>query len=208
MTNGLFILFQAFEFSNIGLIFMDNEQYMSGCGHATIGISTALVELGMVDVLEPVTRIVLEPPSGLIEADVKMANGQAESVTFRNVPAFVEYADEEIDVPQVGKLKVDVAFGGNYFVFFQAQDANLEIAPKNIENLIDTCLNVKAAANQQLRVQHPILPHNNHINIAKTSFEGKKAVIPEITGSAHITGFHQFVIDKHDRLKDGFLIGH
>jgi len=264
------------EKADYGLIFMDNEQYMSGCGHATIGISTALAELGMVDVQEPITRIVLEPPSGLIEAEVNMANGRAESVTFRNVPAFVEYVDEEIDVPEVGKLKVDVAFGGNYFVFFQARDANLEIAPKNIENVIDTCLNVKAAANRQLSVQHPKLPHNNHINIAtvlaksssqkadylcvhvfskrqfdhspggtgtsawmavlyskgqlglkeyvraesitegifagrlleKTSFEGKKAVIPEITGSAHITGFHQFVIDKYDRLKDGFLIGH
>jgi proline racemase/trans-L-3-hydroxyproline dehydratase len=259
-----------------GLVFMDNEQYMSGCGHATIGISTALAELGMVDVQEPITRMVLEPPSGLIEVEVKMDNGRAESVTFKNVPAFVEYVDEEIDVPGLGKIKVNVAFGGNYFVFFRAQDANLEVNPKNIEKVIDTCLDVKTAANQQLNVQHPTLPHNNHINIAtvltqpnnpdadylcvhvfstrqfdhspggtgtsawmavlfsknqielkeyvraesitggiftgrlleETLFEGKQAVIPEITGSAYITGFHQFVIDDQDRIKNGFLIGH
>jgi proline racemase len=43
--------------------------------------------------------------------------------------------------------------------------------------------------------------------LEKTSFEGKPAVIPEITGSAFITGFHQFVIDDQDRLRNGFLIG-
>ncbi|UCH19853.1 MAG: proline racemase family protein [Deltaproteobacteria bacterium] len=266
----------ASEKADYGFIFMDNQQYMSGCGHATIGISTALAELGMVNTQEPITRMVLEPPSGLIEVEVKMFNGRAESVAFRNVPAFVEYVDEVIEVPGLGKLRVDVAFGGNYFVFFQARDVNLEVTPNNIEKVIDTCLDVKAAANQQLKVQHPKLPHNDHFNIAtvlsqpnnpeadylcvhvfstrqfdhspggtgtsawmavlfskgqiklkeyvraesitggiftgrlleKTLFEGKPAVIPEITGSAFITGFHQFVIDDQDPIKKGFLIGH
>ena len=273
---GCFLTEPVSEKADYGLIFMDNEQYLSGCGHATIGISTALAELGMVEVKEPITKMVLEPPSGLIEVEAKMLNGRAESVTFRNVPAFVEYMDKEIEVPGIGTLKVDVAFGGNYFVFFKAQDVNLEVLPKNIEKVIDICLDVKSAANQQLKVQHPKLPHNNHINIAtiltqpknqeadylcvhvfstrqfdhspggtgtsawmavlhskgqlelerevhaesitggiftgrlisETSFEGKKAVIPEITGSAYITGFHQFVIDENDRIKNGFLIGY
>ena len=263
------------ENADYGLVFMDNEQYMSGCGHATIGISTALAELGLVEVHEPITRMVLEPPSGPLEVRVKMVKGRAKSVTFKNVPAFVEYLDEEIDVPGLGKLRVDVAFGGNYFVFFHAQDADLVVTPNNIEKVIDTCLAVKESANRQLNVQHPLLPHNNHINIAtvltqptspdadylcvhvfstrqfdhspggtgtsawmavlsrkgqlelkryvhaesitggifagrlveEITFEGKEAVIPEITGSAYITGFHQFVIDEQDPMKNGFLIG-
>lgn len=262
------------EGSDYGLIFMDNLGYQSMCGHGTIGVATALAELGMVKTQEPMTRIVLEPPAGLVEAKVTMRNGRAESVSFVNVPAFAEYLDADLNVPGLGQLKVDVAFGGNYFVFFSAEEINLEVIPKNIERIIDTAMQIMEAANQQLPVQHPELKHNNNINIAtilakpKNSkadylnvhvfatrqfdrspggtatcarlavlhakgqlrineeiwiesltgglFKGqilkeamvgdKKAIIPEVMGSAYITGFHQFVINPDDSLKEGFLI--
>ncbi len=262
--------------ADYGIIFMDNDKegYQSMCGHGIIGISTALAELGMVRTQEPLTRIVLEPPGGLVEANVTVKNGRAESVSFRNVPAFVDYLDGDLDVPGLGKLKVDVAYGGNYFIFFSAEKINLEVHPKNIERVIDAGMRVMKAANQQLPVQHPELDRNNSINIAtvltkpknpratyknvhifstrqfdhspggtgtsarmavlhakgqlglneevwaesitgglfkgrlleETKAGDKKAVVPEITGCAYITGFHQFVIDQNDRLKDGFLI--
>lgn len=260
--------------ANYGMILMHNSGYMSMCGHATIGICTALAELGMVKTQEPLTRIVLESVGGLVEANVTMKDGRAESVSFINLPAYVDYHDVELDVPGLGKLKVDVAYGGNYFVAFSAEDINLEVRPQNIERVIDAGLRVLEAANKRFTVQHPELQHNNFINIAtvlakpsnpkatyknvhvlpprqfdhspggtgtsamlavlyargqlrlnqeiwaesitgglfkgriigETKVGNKRGVIPEISGCAYITGFHQFVIDQDDRLKDGFLI--
>jgi proline racemase len=262
------------EQADYGVIFMDNTGYMSMCGHATIGVCSALAELGMVNTQEPLTRIVLETPAGLVEADVTIKRGRAESVSFRNVPAYAEYLDTDLDVPDLGKLKVDVGYGGNYFVFLSAEQINLEVHPKNIEKMIDAGLRVMHAANQQLPVKHPEIELNNYINIAtilakarnpkaaylnvhvfglrqfdrspggtgtcasmavlyakdqlrlneelwvesitgglfrgrlleETHVGKKKGLVPEITGSAYITGFHQFAIDEKDRLKDGFLI--
>jgi len=269
------------EEADYGVIIIDNSGYMSMCGHATIGICTALAELGMVDTKEPLTRIVLETPGGLVEASVTMRSGRAENVCYKNVPAYVDYINTDLIVQGLGKLKVDVAYGGNYFAFFSADEVKLQVNPQSIQSLIEVGQRVKEAANKQLPVQHPELQRNNSIGVAtvlakstnpkalyknvhilgevlphslggtgarssggtgtsalmaalyakgqlklnqeiwvesiteglfkgqllgETKVGNKKGVIPEITGSAYITGFHQFVIDLEDRLKDGFLI--
>jgi proline racemase/trans-L-3-hydroxyproline dehydratase len=259
--------------SDYGIIFMDNSGYQSMCGHGTIGVSTAIAELGMVKITEPITRIVLEPPAGKVEVSVRMRNGHAESVSFINVPAFIEKLDADLEVPGIGKIKVDIAFGGNYFVFYSAAELNIEVVPQNINQIIETSMRIIKAANEQFSVSHSTSMNNTHINIATILakprnpkanylnvhtfsnrqfdrspggtatcarmaalhakgqlkldeeiwvesltgglFRGrilkeikigdKMAVVPEVTGSAFITGFHQFVIYPNDRLKNGFL---
>ena len=255
-----------------GVFYMDNAGYMTMCGHATVGVSTALAELGMVPVEEPLTRFVLETPAGLVESSVRMKHGRAESVSFRNVPAYAESLDVELSVPGIGPVTVDIAYGGNWFAFFDAEEVGLELSLANIRNVVDVGMRVMQAANKQLTVQHPEVPMSNCVNIAtavatpndpgrtyrnvhvfgsgqfdrspggtgtcarmavlhakgrlavnedvwvesvtdgvfrgrileETAVEGRKAIVPEITGSAHITGFHQFVLDPHDRLQAGF----
>lgn len=260
--------------SDYGIIFMDNLGYMSMCGHGIIGVATALTEQNMVKTEEPITHFGLDTPAGFVKVNVTMKNGQAESVSFTNVPAFVEYLDVDLEVLDLGKLKVDVVFGGNYFVFYAADEVGLEIIPQNIEEIIDITMKIKEVANQKFPVQHPELKHNNSINIGSiigkpknpkanylnvhvwgnrqfdrspggtgtcarmaalnakgqldvneeiwvesltgglfkgrilglTNLGNKNAIIPEITGSAHITGLHQFVINPNDTLRKGFLI--
>ena len=260
--------------SDYGIIFMDNLGYMSMCGHGVIGVATALTEQGMVKTEEPITHFGLDTPAGLVKVNVTMKNGRAESVRFMNVPSFVEYLDVDLEVQGLGKLKVDIVFGGNYFVFYTADEAGLEITPQNIEEIIDITMKVMKSANQKFPVQHPELKHMNNVNIGTITgkpqnsksdylnvhvwgnrqfdrspggtgtcarmaalhakgkldvneeiwvesltgglFKGKilgltkagdkNAIIPEITGSAHITGLHQFVIKPDDSLKRGFLI--
>jgi proline racemase len=154
------------EQADYGVIFMDNEGYMNMCGHATIGLCTALTELGMVKTQEPFTKITLESTGGIIEVSVRFNQGRAESVCLKNVPAFVEYLDADLEISGVGKVKVDVAYGGNYFVFFSAEEVHLEIVPGNIERIIDMGILIREAANKQLPVQHPELKHVNHIYVA------------------------------------------
>ena len=123
--------------ADYGAIMMDNSGYLSMCGHATIGICTALAELGMVETKEPFTRIVLETPGGIVEANVAMKAGRGESVCYKGVPAYADYTDADLVIPGLGKLKVDVAYGGNYFVFFSAEEVNLQVNPQNIRKIIE-----------------------------------------------------------------------
>lgn len=77
--------------ADYGIFFMDNAGLMNMCGHATIGVSIALVELGMVRVVEPVTPIVFDTAAGIVRANVTVEDGRPRSVSFKNVPAYVEY---------------------------------------------------------------------------------------------------------------------
>ena len=85
-----------------GVFYMHNDGYMTMCGHATVGVSTALVELRMVPVEEPITRFVLDTPAGPVESSVRVKDGRAESVSFQNVTAYAESLDVELSVPDIG----------------------------------------------------------------------------------------------------------
>src|SRR5688500_727676 len=76
-----------------GVIYIEVSGLLPMCGHGTIGVATVLVETGMVEVTEPETIIRLDVPAGLVEARVEVADGQAKSVTIRNVPSFLHERD-------------------------------------------------------------------------------------------------------------------
>ena len=136
------------ERADFGVFFMDNSGYMNMCGHATIGVCTALLETGMVPAQEPFSRVALETPGGIVEAMVTFREGRAEKVCFRNVAAYVEYLDATLAVPGLGDLKVDVAYGGNYFVFFSGEEAGLRIEIDNVKAIIDTSMRIREAGSE------------------------------------------------------------
>jgi proline racemase len=261
--------------AEFGMFFMDGGGYQDMCGHATIGVSTALVELGMVAGEGPGRRIRFETPAGPVESAVAVQDGRAVSVTFRGVPSFVEHRDAALAVPGIGDLKVDVAYGGNWFVYVDADALGLEVSLSNIREVVDVGMRTREAANRSLPVRHPEIPGSAFINIAtvlarpedpaatyrnvhvfgpgqfdrspggtgncarlavlhlkdelgpdarvqiesvtggmfvarmlgETRVGDRNAIVPEITGSAHVTGFHQFPLDPRDRLGHGFSTG-
>jgi proline racemase len=65
---------------------------------------------------EPVTRFRLEAPVGLIDIEAQCANGKAVSVKLHNAPSFVGALDVQVDVPEIGKVPVDIVFGGMWCV--------------------------------------------------------------------------------------------
>ncbi|MFJ6694675.1 proline racemase family protein [Streptomyces sp. NPDC091272] len=105
------------EDADYGVLFMEVSGYLPMCGHGTIGVATVLVETGMVEVHEPVTTVRLETPAGLVSVDVQVTDGAATAVTFTNVPAFSVAIDRKIDVPGLGALTYDLAYGGNFYAF-------------------------------------------------------------------------------------------
>ena len=131
--------------ASAAIFFMDGEGYMDMCGHGTIGVSTALVELGMVTVEEPVTCLQLETPAGVVDVEVKVADGRAVEVSFQNVPAYVRERDVLLNVPDLGMLEIDVAYGGNHFAFFSAAAAGLELTPARSAQVTEVGMRVLEA---------------------------------------------------------------
>lgn len=260
-----------------GIIFMNDSNFMPGCGHGTIGTATVLAEMGIAKVEEPETVIVFDTPAGLVHAHVVMKAGKASEVWFENVPAFLYRGDVRVDVPGVGNITLDIAFGGNFYAIVLADQLGMTVNRANMPQLREKGLSIREAVSEQVKIQHPLekaldyceivyfigppshpeaVPPNSarqmtvvgptgmvgrcpcgtgtsarmaalyakgdlklgetiiHESLIGKFFYGQllretsvgefKAVIPRITGTAHITGIQQFVIDPDDELKYGF----
>ena len=103
-----------------GYVIMEQTEYPGMSGTNTICVTTVLLETGMVPMSEPVTELTLESPAGLIRVQAECAGGKVRKVTFRNVPAFAVHLDKLIDVPHLGMVTVDVAYGGMFYVISEA----------------------------------------------------------------------------------------
>jgi proline racemase len=115
--------------------------------------------MGMLPMKEPFTELTLEAPAGLIRVTAKCKNGKVEYVRFKNVPAFAVYLDETIDVPHLGKVKVDVGWGGMFYVMADVrQFPNLELIPSHGQEIARISAMIRQAAIEQLPVAHPDYP--------------------------------------------------
>ena len=142
-----------------GYIIMEQTEYPMMSGGNTISVATALLETGMLPMKEPVTEFNLEAPAGLIGIKADCKNGKVTQVTFSNVPAFAVYLDKEIDVPHLGKVKVDVAWGGMFYVLIDVrQFEGLELVPENGKEIAKVSALCMKAAQEQLPVEHPDYP--------------------------------------------------
>ena len=273
--------------ADAGFVIMEQVEYPAMSGTNTICVATVLLETGMLPMVEPVTEIVLEAPAGLIRVRAECRDGKVTGVTFRNVPAFAAHLDAPIEVPTLGTVLVDVAWGGMWYVIADAAGFGLRLTPDEGRDIVRITELLKAAAREQLPVVHPEQPgfagvsigqlsgepsrpdaHRKnvvtvstgeldwdrpatwtgvidrspcgtgtcakmatlhardllgigqpfvHEGILGTVFTGRlveetmvgpyRAVVPEITGTAWITGFASYVVDPQDPFPDGFTVG-
>ncbi|HEV2450791.1 MAG TPA: proline racemase family protein [Streptosporangiaceae bacterium] len=147
--------------ADAGVVFIEVSGCLPMCGHGTIGTATVLVETGMVEVTEPVTRIRLDTPAGLVEAQVAVSDGRAMSVTIRNVPSYLHLRDAVVRVAGLGQVELDLAFGGNFYAILPAAAAGLDVRPDLYQRIVATGLDVMAAVNEQLDFAHPENPAIN-----------------------------------------------
>jgi proline racemase len=123
-----------------------------------MGVATVLVETGMVAATEPETVIRLDTPAGLVEARVAVAGERATAVTLRNVPSFVLERDAAVDVPGLGRVEYDLAFGGNFYALVEAASVGLSPDPERAQSLVDAGLAIMAAIDEQRPPVHPENP--------------------------------------------------
>lgn len=260
--------------ADIGVLFMHNEGFSTMCGHGIIGITTVALETGLLPMATPETTITIDTPAGLVTAYARVGEGRVRSVYFHNVPSYVLALDEAVEVPGLGKVCYDIAFGGAFYAYVQAEEVDLTCTPKDFRVLIEKGMAIKRTIMDSRPITHPfeedlsflygtifIGPpmaegvHSRNVCIfaegevdrcptgtgisgrlaihhardeiglnqriviesiigsrfsgvivQTTTFGSHPAIIPEIEGTAHITGRHEFLIDPSDPLRQGFLL--
>jgi proline racemase len=149
--------------ADAGFIVLQSDRAHAMSGSNCMCVVTALLETGRVKMVEPETIVRLDTPAGLITARARCSNGRCLSVTLDNVPAFVETLDREIDTPDWGRIKTDIAFGGIYYGIVDVDQIGLKIEPKNARALAEAGMAIKSLLAAQVSVQHPELPGINDI---------------------------------------------
>jgi trans-L-3-hydroxyproline dehydratase len=264
------------EDGDVGVLFLHNEGYSTMCGHGIIALVSVGITTGIL--ADAATRgdIRIDTPAGRVTAAAEPNAGTSRRVTFRNVPSFVLASGVEADVPGIGGgVVADVAFGGAFYAYVDAEQFGLDLVPSEFRALTELGRRITTAVANEVDVRHPSgdsdldflygtifvgPPHDpahhsrnvcvfaetevdrsptgtgvsgrlaiHHAgediatgeeieveSILGTTFTGMvvattavgdlPAVIPEIGGSASITGRHEFMLDPSDPLAAGFLL--
>jgi trans-L-3-hydroxyproline dehydratase len=144
--------------ADIGVLFMHNEGYSTMCGHGIIGIAKVALEAGLLPMTAPQTTVGIDTPAGLVTAHAQVEDGQVTSVCFHNVPSFVLDLDQTVEVPGVGSIRYDVAFGGAFYAFVRAEDTGVTCTPQDFRSLIEKGIAIKRAVMASRPIPHPFEP--------------------------------------------------
>jgi proline racemase len=128
--------------ADLGAIFFHNAGYSTACGHGTIALATWAREAGVVD--RAADRVVIDVPSGRVEAHLNVQEGRLESVRFRNVPAYELARDIPVET-SFGSASVAVACGGAFYAEIAASALGIELSSADLPRLI--------AAGRELKTQ-------------------------------------------------------
>jgi proline racemase len=156
--------------ADLGMIVIESDHYPPMSGSNLICTVTAVLETGMIPMVEPVTRLSVDTPAGLVEVEAECDGGKCRRVSFRNVPSFVLHHRRPVEVPGLGTLAVDVAYGGMIYVVIAAEALGFTLARDEAWALVELGERIKLAAAEQLPSVHPANPGIHTIN--QTLFAG------------------------------------
>ena len=184
--------------AQMGWIIMEPADTPPMSGSNAICVATVLLETGIIPMQEPETRLILEPPGGLIEVVAACRGGKAERIAVRNVPSFADRLGARLDVEGLGALTVDIAYGGDSFVIVDAHALGFNVAPDEARDLAETGMKIVKAANEQLGFRHPENAEWDHISFCQFA-------APIIRENGALTGLNAVAIrpGKIDRSPTG-----
>ncbi|UCH82933.1 MAG: proline racemase family protein [Candidatus Latescibacterota bacterium] len=139
---------------DFGVFFLHNEGYSTMCGHATIALAKLAAETGLVkDAVNRDLRI--DAPPGRLLARPLIENGRVTGGTFHNVPSFVLASDQSVDIPDIGRVRFDIAYGGAFYAFCEAEPLDLNLDGSDYERLIRYGKEIKHAVMTSCEIKHP-----------------------------------------------------
>lgn len=260
--------------ADFGTFFMHNEGYSTMCGHAIIALVKLVLDTNIIEKDGENPEIIIDAPSGQIKAVAKINNGIVEKVSFTNVPSFVLFHNETVEIEGIGRVKFDISFGGAFYVICEANQFDLKLVSSEYDQLIKTGRTIKQSIADKYEIKHPFEEdlsflygtifvgapiydseiHSRNVCIfangevdrsstgsgvsaraaqlflrqdlkiqesiriesilgttmdvkilESTTYGPYDAVVPEVSGTAHITGKHAFCFDPADPLKKGFI---
>ncbi|GAA5175911.1 trans-3-hydroxy-L-proline dehydratase [Modicisalibacter zincidurans] len=153
--------------AQMGWIIMEPEDTPPMSGSNSLCVATVLLETGILPMQEPKTQLVLEAPGGVIEIMARCENGRVLDVTVRNLPAFVDRQDLQLEVAGLGTLRVDTAFGGDSFVIVDAADLGFRLVPDEARELVEAGIRITNAVNEQFGFHHPANPDWRHVSFCQ-----------------------------------------
>ena len=162
------------EKAAFGFIIMEPEHTPPMSGSNSICVATVLLDSGLIQMREPETEFFLEAPAGLVLVKAYCDNGKAKSIEIQNVPSFAEKLDVKLEVPKIGTLSVDIAYGGDSFVIVDAQSLGFEIVPDEAREIAEAGAKITAAANEQIGFQHPTNRDWNKISFCQFAMPIKR----------------------------------
>jgi trans-L-3-hydroxyproline dehydratase len=260
--------------ADLDVFFLHNEGYSTMCGHAIIALTKLVIETGLVrnDVDEP--QVTFNVPAGKVYARARIESGQVRESSFRNVPSFLYLREQSVEVPGLGMVNFDVAYGGAFYAFVDAEAWGLALDADDYSRLIDYGRRIKQAVAAKFSIEHPFEkdlsflygtifvgppkdPSHHSRNVcvfaegevdrsptgtgvsaraaihyakgelelkqritiesivgsvmtvaavAATRFGPYDAIIPEVSGTASITGRNEFYFDPEDPFREGFIL--
>lgn len=151
--------------ADAGFLIMESEEYAPMSGSNTICTTTVLLETGMVPMKEPITEVVLDTAAGLVTARAECEGGKCKNVSFDNVPAFVFKLDYEVEVPDIGTVSVDIAWGGMMYVVVDAASVGLSVENQYGPKLVEVGEKIKKAVQKAYTPVHPENPSIKGVSI-------------------------------------------
>jgi proline racemase len=139
--------------ADLGVVFFHNAGYSTACGHGTIALVTWALESGLLEQLEPETRVVVDVPSGRLLTFARVEDGVVRSVRFRNVPAYV-WAERLSLETRAGPIEADVAFGGAFYASVDAGALDVAIEPAGLPRLIEIGREIKRLLEDAHEIVH------------------------------------------------------
>jgi len=160
--------------ADFGLVFIYSGGYFHSCGDSTFSVTKALLEQGMVQVEEPITKVVYDTAAGIVKAEAEVKNGVVGKISFDAPTAFYQESTV-IDVPDIGKIHADIASGGLYYAIVDAEEVGVKVQPDNARKLTTIGMKILNAANAQVKVRHPEKPDLNKLELVTFSAKPEKS---------------------------------
>lgn len=142
------------EDADFDVFFLHNEGYSTMCGHAIIALTKLAVETGLVTKDE----VIFNVPAGRIHARAAVIDGQVTETSFQNVPSFLYLSDQQVEVPGIGLVEFDVAYGGAFYAFVRTEAVGLTLEPEHFNRIIECGRRIKHAVMAEFPITHPFEP--------------------------------------------------
>ncbi len=140
--------------NDFAVLFIETSGCLPMCGHGTIGTITIAIEEGLIHPKTP-GFLRMEAPAGLVLVEYRQEGNKVKSVKLTNVKSYLAAENLDIEIEELGTLKVDVAYGGNFYCIVDPQENFPGIEHFKSEQLISMARNLRLKMNERYDFVHP-----------------------------------------------------